>query len=72
MLECEKPAHKFARRSLVANVAISKGQTIKREMLTAKRPGTGLPPEMIERFIGEVAARDIAEDDLLEMADIAS
>lgn len=72
LLECEKPAHKFARRSLVANEAISKGQTIERHMLTAKRPGTGLPPEFIERFVGKVAAIDIEEDKLLEMSDIAS
>jgi sialic acid synthase SpsE len=71
LLECEKPAHTFARRSLVSDKAIQKGQVIERHMLTAKRPGTGLPPEMIERFVGETASRDIAEDELLEMSDIS-
>lgn len=69
-LECEAPAHKYARRSLVADVDIKKGETFTREMLTAKRPGTGLAPELLERFVGETAARDIAEDELLQMSDM--
>ena len=69
-LECETPAHKFARRSLVSQTNIKKGQTIERDMLAIKRPGTGLAPEFIERFVGSVATRDIVADELLRMDDI--
>ncbi|MGH1427731.1 MAG: N-acetylneuraminate synthase family protein [Arenicella sp.] len=69
-LECETPAHKFARRSLVSEVGIKKGEVITRDMLAIKRPGTGLAPEFLDRFVGQVAAKDIEADVLLTMADI--
>ena len=71
-LECETPAHQFARRSLVSELDIKKGETITRDMLSIKRPGTGLAPEFLERFVGQVAAKDIQADTLLSMDDIIS
>jgi len=35
-------------------------------MLTAKRPGTGIPPRMWELVVGTRASRGIAADDLLQ------
>jgi N,N'-diacetyllegionaminate synthase len=69
-LECEMPAFKFARRSVVAVQSIKMGAVITPDMLAAKRPGTGLPPEFIDRFVGAVAARDIDPDTLLKLEDI--
>lgn len=69
-LECEMPAFKYARRSVVAAHPITVGAVITREMLTAKRPGTGLPPEFIDRLVGAVAVRDIDADTLLQLDDI--
>ncbi|MEC7641802.1 MAG: N-acetylneuraminate synthase family protein [Nitrospinota bacterium] len=45
-------ASKAGRRSLVAKVDISPGTAITREMLSIKRPGTGISPENLERVIG--------------------
>lgn len=41
-LETEQTARKNARRSLVTTCDIAKGTVITREMLTFKRPGTGI------------------------------
>ena len=71
-LECETPAFKFARRSVVAVKPIKKGVNITDQMLAAKRPGTGLPPEFIDRIVGSKATRDIAVDELLSIGDFES
>ncbi|MFX1409544.1 MAG: N-acetylneuraminate synthase family protein [Promethearchaeota archaeon] len=63
-LECEKEARKQARRSIVAKLNIAKGEIITREMITFKRPGTGIPPSMIDTVIGGIALKDLKEDDL--------
>lgn len=64
-LEAEKQAIKYARRSLVATKDIPKGTVITEEMLTWKRPGTGISPKYIEFVIGREAKVDIKEDDIL-------
>ena len=65
ILEVEKAARKQARRSIVATREIKKGEKIVADMLTFKRPGTGLPPDQMEMIIGKVAAVDILEDALI-------
>lgn len=70
-LECEMPAYKFARRSVVAAAPIAKGTVVTRDMLVMKRPGTGLPAEFIDRFVGATAAHNIESDTLLSLDDIA-
>jgi len=72
LLECETPAHKFARRSVVAAIDITEGATITSDMLVMKRPGTGLAPEFHERIAGSVATRDIMADELFAMTDFAT
>ena len=69
-LECETPAYLFARRSVVASVDIPKDTLISNQMLTMKRPGTGLAPIYRDRIVGRIAARDIAADTLLSLDDI--
>lgn len=61
----EADAHRYARRSLVARTAISKGQRITAEHLCIKRPGTGLPPRLFDVIVGRTAAVDIAGDTVL-------
>lgn len=63
---CEDLTFKYARRSLVANTNIFKGETIEKKHITAKRPGTGLSPVSIDLLIGKIANRDIEEDTILE------
>lgn len=55
------------RRSLVARHAIPAGTRLTAEMLTAKRPGTGLPPSMLAYCVGLTVRHDLAEDQVLTM-----
>jgi len=48
-----------ARKSLVAARDIAAGETIERDMLTIKRPGTGLPPERLDWVVGRRARTPI-------------
>ncbi len=65
VVAAEKPAHSYARRSIVAAQGIPKGTVITREMLTFKRPGTGIYPKFAEMVVGRTAKQDISEDALL-------
>ncbi len=61
----EKAAFKLARKSLVSACYIKKGTKISYEMITAKRPGTGIKPSLINDVIGKTAKIDIEEDTTL-------
>lgn len=65
-LETERTARQNARRSLVSVCAIAKGTVITSEMLTFKRPGTGIAPARMDEITGRTAAVDIAEDTILQ------
>ena len=65
-LICESSARREARRSIVITKDINEGETITREMLTFKRPGTGISPARIDEVIGRKAIKDIPEDTLLD------
>ena len=65
-LETESAARKNARRSLVSSRFISKGSIITDDMLTFKRPGTGISPSQIDRIIGMIAACDIPDDTIIQ------
>lgn len=58
----ELAAFENARKSLVSACYIKKGTVITKEMLTAKRPGTGVYPEYQDFVIGSTAKIDIEED----------
>ena len=60
--ETEKTARLNARRSIVSACDIPVGTAITREMLTFKRPGTGISPQDTDAVVGKVAAVDIAND----------
>lgn len=55
-----------ARRSIVAAVAINKGQKFTDANLTAKRPGIGVSPMRWDEFIGRCAERGYAADEPIE------
>lgn len=55
-----------ARKSIVATIDIIQGQVITTEMVSAKRPGTGLPPPMIRYIVGRSANQFIAQDELID------
>jgi sialic acid synthase SpsE len=61
----EADAWRYARRSVTSAVAIAKGTAISREMLTYKRPGTGISPRFLDLVVGRVARTDIPQDTTL-------
>ncbi len=65
-LESEKSARLNARRSIVANTDINAGETITKDMLTFKRPGTGISPCNINNVLNRKAKKDIAEDTIIQ------
>lgn len=63
----EAEAAAAARRSLIAACDIRSGTMLTPQMITIKRPGTGLPPAMRETLVGRIAKRDIPEGALLTL-----
>jgi sialic acid synthase SpsE len=54
-----------ARRSVFAARAIRCGQRVTNDMLSYKRPGTGIPPDQAHSLIGKVAQCDVEPDTML-------
>ena len=69
-LDCEEKTHKYARRSIVASKPILCGEMFSLDNVNCKRPGTGVQPALMDRFLGHQASRDIKEDELLSFDDI--
>lgn len=55
----------IARKSIVAKIAIKKGEVFTSENLTTKRPGDGISPMKWHEILGTVATRDYGEDELI-------
>ena len=69
-LDTEKKARVNARRSIIANIDIPKGVKITRDMLTFKRPGTGVSPSKIDFVIGKKMKINIMKDYPIFWSDI--
>lgn len=61
---------KDVRRSIVAASTLTKGTKIKKSMLTYKRPGDGIKPELCDCLEGRILNRDIHKDELIRWEDI--
>lgn len=72
LIDSEKQARKYARRSIFAEIDIPKGTEIKKEMLILKRPGTGISPEFLDLLIGKKILRAVKKDTPLTWADVES
>ena len=59
----EKPNIVVARKSILANQKIKKGDTLTEENIIVKRPGNGISPMKWDEVIGLVAAKDYQVDD---------
>ena len=57
-------------KSAVAAREIPAGSVIERDMLAAKKPGTGIPARRIDELVGMRARRDIAADTVLTEDDV--
>ena len=64
-LKCENQARKFARRSIVANKKISKGEVLTKNKIYFKRPGTGISPSLLKKVLGKRAKKEITYDKLI-------
>lgn len=70
VVPCEQHSRLRARMSLVASVDIPAGTPITRQMLSIKRPGTGIPPKEIEGILGQVALQNLPKDQVLRFDQI--
>lgn len=70
-LSQQKQARQFARRSIVAAAPIAAGEGFSAEKLIVKRPGTGISPIRWEEVLSKRAARNIAEDEILQESDLS-
>jgi len=71
VLPCEQDVRRVSRQSIVSARAIDAGETITREHLAIKRPGTGIEPFRLDEVIGRIAARAIEADVPLTAEDLA-
>ena len=65
VFDCEVVSRKEARRSLVLTRDMKKGETIGKEDVMPKRPGTGISPEYMDIIAGRTVRRDLQEDTIL-------
>ncbi len=56
-----------ARKSIVASRNIKKGEFISEEIITTKRPGTGISPMEWDNVVGKAAVKDFEADALIEI-----
>ncbi len=54
------------RRSIVAVGAIAKGTVLTRDMMTCKRPGYGIAPDLIDRIVGMTVTAGLEGDQPIE------
>lgn len=65
--ESERKNIRIARKSIVAAVNISEGDTFSEQNLCVKRPGTGISPMRWEQVIGRKAKRNFMPDEQIEI-----
>lgn len=57
---------KVARKSIILNQDVSEGTILKKEMLSIKRPGTGIAPNFINDVIGRKLTKDLTYNSILK------
>ncbi len=62
----EKENINVARKSIIAKVAIKKGEVLTEDNIVTKRPGNGISPMKWNQVLGTRAIRDFEEDELIE------
>ncbi|MBL4810191.1 MAG: N-acetylneuraminate synthase family protein [Phycisphaerales bacterium] len=68
--DCERDVRSVSRQSIVSTRDIPAGTTITKEMLTIKRPGTGIPPYKLNQILGSKTTQPIEADTPITEADI--
>jgi len=62
----------IARRSIVALQDVEEGEKFNKNNLGLRRPGTGLPPSMVEQIYGLKSVRKIKKGELIKVGDFKS
>ena len=71
VLPAEMEQRAKMRRSVIATRDLPAGTVLKKDDLSAKRPGTGIPVEKIGELVGKVLIRDVKADTLILDADLS-
>jgi len=66
----EIEVRKIARKSIVTACDIPKGVLMKLDMLTVKRPGTGIEPKFLDRLVGKRVKSSLKRDRVLDWKNI--
>ncbi len=61
----ETPNIEVARKSIIANCAIKKGEKLSEDNLAIKRPGNGISPMRWDEIIGSPASKNYLKDELI-------
>jgi len=70
LLEAELKQRENMRRSIVVTRDIKAGEVLVKEDLDVKRPGNGISPSEIKRYIGCRVKNDIESDTILSISDL--
>lgn len=68
--EAERAKRTYFRRSLITRRAMRRGDVLTRDDLDFKRPGTGIPPDALDRAVGRTLAVDKGADEVLNWNDL--
>jgi N,N'-diacetyllegionaminate synthase len=68
----EREMRRIARRSVVATRKVACGEIFTAENLSVRRPGTGLPADMLDVMLGKVACRDLRPGEPLTREDLTA
>ena len=68
-LECEGSTHMYARRSIVSSRLLKANEIITEDMISYKRPGTGISPKYYKDLIGKRVLKDVPGDSLIQETD---
>ena len=65
MFNCERINRRIARKSLIANSVIKKGERFTHKNITTKRPGNGVCSSKIKKYINTISKKNYQPDDFI-------
>ena len=66
----ENEIKKVARKSIILNDNLKKGEILEKEALSIKRPGTGIAPKYVNDLIGKTVNKDLKSGHVLQWEDL--
>jgi len=68
----EREMRRIARRSVVATRMVARGEVFTADNLAVRRPGTGLPADMLDAMLGKIARRNLRAGEPLTREDLTA